>query len=141
MHRDFLRPAGEIRSRAFRFRSRQSGTANGLTYRGSEQRHISMTIGRPFKPGQSGNPGGRPKSRPFKEAIDRALKASEDAGAGLSLDDIATALLLKAKSGDVAAIKELAERYDGKVPQAIMNDEESGPLKIEFSWKTEQSGS
>lgn len=100
-----------------------------------------MTIGRPFKPGQSGNPGGRPKSRPFKEAIDRALKASEDAGAGLSLDDIATALLLKAKSGDVAAIKELAERYDGKVPQAIMNDEESGPLKIEFSWKTEQSGS
>lgn len=97
-----------------------------------------MTIGRPFAPGQSGNPGGRPKSRPFKDALDRAIKAAGEGDEGaFTLDDIAKALLTKAKSGDVPAIKELAERYDGKVPQSVAVDEDSGPLKLEISWKRE----
>lgn len=92
-------------------------------------------VGTPFVKGQSGNPGGRPKSRPFKEALDRAIKASEKGEIKISLDDIALALLTKAKSGDVPAIKELAERYDGKVPQAIENGED-GPLQIAVSWQS-----
>jgi len=92
-------------------------------------------VGRPFQPGQSGNPNGRPKSKPFREALDRAIKsASEDPDAGLSLDDIAKALLLKAKSGDVPAIKELAERYDGKVAQAVIGGEEDDPA-IVVTWQ------
>lgn len=95
-----------------------------------------MTVGRPFAPGQSGNPGGRPKTRPFKEALDRAIKASSDGNPeGTTLDMIATALLLKASSGDVPAIKELAERMDGKVPQTIGGDEELAPVKLEIAWK------
>lgn len=84
-----------------------------------------MTIGRPFQKGQSGNPGGRPKTRPFKEAIDRAIERAErgDDGA-ISMDDIADALFAKAKSGDTAAIRELADRTDGKVVQGL---EHSGP--------------
>ena len=82
--------------------------------------------------GQSGNPGGRPKSRPFKDALDRAIKASaEGKEAAISLDDIALALLTKAKSGDVPAIKELAERYDGKVAQAIVGDDDEDPIRVE----------
>jgi len=92
-----------------------------------------MTIGRPFQPGQSGNPNGRPKSKPFREALDRAIKAASEGSDGLSLDDIAKALLMKAKSGDVPAIKELAERYDGKVAQAIIGGEEEDP-EIKVSW-------
>lgn len=88
-------------------------------------------IGRPFQPGQSGNPSGRPKSRPFREALDRAIKAaSDDPDTKLSLDDIATALLVKAQSGDVPAIKELAERYDGKVPQAVIGDEDEPAIAV-----------
>lgn len=87
-----------------------------------------MTFGTPFKPGQSGNPNGRPKKRPFKEALDRILK-EEAKGADESggLDEIVRALYTKAKTGDVAAIKEIAERYDGKVPQAVIGGDEDDP--------------
>lgn len=88
-----------------------------------------MVVGRPFPKGVSGNPNGRPKSRPFREALDRAIKSAE--AEGLSLDEIAKALLIKAKTGDVPAIKELAERYDGKVAQAIVGgDEDEPPINV-----------
>jgi hypothetical protein len=77
-----------------------------------------------FKPGQSGNPGGRPKTKPFKEALDRAI-------AELGLDGAAFALVAKANSGDVPALNMLADRMDGKVAQAIVGGGEDDPdLKI-----------
>lgn len=84
-------------------------------------------IGRPFQPGQSGNPNGRPKSRPFKDALEKALKAAGDDKSAIEL--VAAALVEKARSGDVPAIKELADRMDGKVAQAIIGDEDN-PLQI-----------
>lgn len=82
-------------------------------------------IGRPFPKGVSGNPGGRPKTRPFKDAIDRAIEKAEKGEEGaISLDDIALALFTEAKGGNVAAMKELADRTDGKVAQGL---EHSGP--------------
>jgi hypothetical protein len=88
-------------------------------------------IGRPFQPGQSGNPAGRPKSKPFREAIQRALDAAGDDK--VSLQAVATALVGKALMGDVPAIKELADRMDGKVAQAIIGGEEEDP-EIKVSW-------
>jgi len=85
-------------------------------------------VGRPFQPGQSGNPNGRPKSKPFKDALQRALKAAGDDKDALEM--VATALVSKACMGDVPAIKELADRMDGKVTQPIGGDEESGPITI-----------
>jgi hypothetical protein len=88
-------------------------------------------IGRPFQPGQSGNPAGRPKSKPFREAIQRALEEAGDDK--VSLQAVATALVGKAMMGDVSAIKELADRMDGKVAQAIIGGEEEDP-EIKVSW-------
>ncbi len=85
-------------------------------------------VGRPFKPGQSGNPAGRPKSKPFKEALQRALKAAE--GDSDILNKVALALVAKAHEGDVPAIKEIADRLDGKVTQPIAGDDESEAIAV-----------
>lgn len=79
----------------------------------------------PWKPGQSGNPSGRPKTKPFKEAIRRAVEA---AGTDTEkLDRLATALYAKALEGDVSAIREIGDRLDGKVAQAIIGGDEEDP--------------
>jgi hypothetical protein len=81
-----------------------------------------------FQPGQSGNPGGRPKTKPFKEALLMEAKAAErgepcEAKPG-SLRWNARKLL---ELGEVPAIKELADRLDGKVAQAIVGGDEDDP--------------
>jgi len=85
-------------------------------------------VGRPFQPGQSGNPAGRPKSKPFKNALQKAINAAGDDDKALTL--IADALLAKAQEGDVQAIKEVADRLDGKVTQPISGDDEAPPLQV-----------
>lgn len=67
-----------------------------------------------WKPGQSGNPGGRPKSKPFSEALREAL----DANGGeklrqvveLYIQDLLTSEKARARIGP-----ELLNRYEGKV--------------------------
>lgn len=81
-----------------------------------------------WKPGQSGNPSGRPKVKPLRDAINRLLAANPE-----QADRIAAALLGKAELGDVAAIREYADRMDGKVPQGIEN-EGSKPFRMEIGW-------
>ncbi len=76
----------------------------------------------PFKPGQSGNPGGRPKTRPYKDALLRLLKAAGDDTE--KLDKLALALYSKALEGDVPAQREIADRIDGKVAQPLANAED-----------------
>ena len=82
-------------------------------------------VGRPFQPGQSGNPAGRPKIKPFKDALRKAIDAAGDDGEALR--SVATALLAKAQEGDVQAIKEVADRLDGKVAQAIIGGDGDDP--------------
>lgn len=91
-------------------------------------------VGRPFQPGQSGNPNGRPKSKPFKNALQEALKAA--GGDEDMLNAVALALVKKAKEGDVPAIKELADRLDGKVTQPIGGDEDMGPITVQAIVRT-----
>jgi hypothetical protein len=91
----------------------------------SDQTEPKRVIGRPFQPGQSGNPNGRPKSKPFRKALSEALKASDDDSEILKA--VALALVAKAKEGDVQAIKEIADRMDGKVAQAIIGGDEDDP--------------
>jgi hypothetical protein len=60
-------------------------------------------------------------------ALARGEKADHPAG---SLRANAQLLLLK---GDVAAIREIADRLDGRVPQAIVGDDESDPIRYAIS--------
>lgn len=70
--------------------------------------------------------GGRPpKERSFANMLNISIKEASATGEGTKLRDVADALIAKAISGDVAAIKEVADRLDGKVPQAVIGDEEN----------------
>jgi len=84
-----------------------------------------------FQSGQSGNPGGRPRAKPFQEALLMEAKLAEkgepsEAAPG-SLRWNARQLLEK---GDVPSIKELADRLDGKVPQALVGDDDEPPIRF-----------
>lgn len=88
----------------------------------------------PWKPGQSGNPNGRPKVKPFRDAVRRVIaEAGDDKD---MLKAVAAALLAKGMDGDVSAIKEIADRLDGKVPQTLQGDDEGGPIRLEVGWLT-----
>lgn len=69
----------------------------------------------PFKPGQSGNPNGRPKKLP---AIDTLL-ADVLGEEGEEAKEILQALVKKAKKGDVRAAEVLFDRAYGKARQDI----------------------
>jgi hypothetical protein len=90
----------------------------------------------PFKKGQSGNPRGRAVEKPFRDALRMELAAA--GGDHKTLRRIARALIETASrpgKDSVPAQREIADRLDGKVPQAIAMDEESGPLRMVVSWK------
>jgi hypothetical protein len=85
----------------------------------------------PYEPGQSGNPGGRPKTKPFKDALLMEALSAERGEECLakpgSLRWNARKLL---ELGEVPAIKEIADRLDGKVPQAVVGDDDSDPINL-----------
>lgn len=84
-----------------------------------------------YKPGESGNPGGRPKAKPFADALRMEIAAAGADGKALRI--VAAKLLEKAAEGDMQAIKELADRVDGKVAQAIIGgDEDDNPIVTEI---------
>jgi hypothetical protein len=78
------------------------------------------------------NPRGQQRDKPFRDAL--RMEISEAGDDKRRLRRIAQALLDKAAEGDVPAIKEVADRLDGKVPQGIGGDEEIGPIKMVFEW-------
>ena len=79
-----------------------------------------------FKPGRSGNPGGRPKKTPLADAYRELLnKPAPDDPSGRSYAEaIAEQLAKKALSGDIPAAREIADRAEGKARRAT---EVSGP--------------
>lgn len=83
-----------------------------------------------FQPGKSGNPSGRPKDRPWKDAIRKALRRAEDIGDRRQLDQLAWTILGKAADGDISALQEVANRLDGRVPQPVVGDDDSDPVSV-----------
>jgi hypothetical protein len=87
------------------------------------------TSGRPFqkgnpyafKPGQSGNPNGRPKTRTLSEAYRVMLgqPLPNDPKGRTFADCIAETIGLKAARGDVIAAKEIEDRVSGRPKQTV----------------------
>lgn len=69
-----------------------------------------------------------------------AIHEASEKGGGTKLRDVADALIAKAIAGDVQAIKEVADRLDGKVPQAVIGDAGSDPIGIIFKTVYEKRG-
>jgi hypothetical protein len=74
-----------------------------------------------FRKGQSGNPAGRPKSLTLSEAYRRELaKVDPDDPQGRTHAEVlAGRMIARAKTGDVQALKELADRVVGKPRQTV----------------------
>lgn len=89
--------------------SGNTGESKGYHHPGSENLI-------PWKPGQSGNPSGRPKKKPITEAYEALLNDPQAA------KEIALAMfdVIKARGkGTAQAAKELADRVEGKVTDTI----------------------
>lgn len=67
-----------------------------------------------FRPGQSGNPKGNPRAKKFNAALERAITQDD----GDRVRAAAEKLLDLAVAGEAWAIKELADRLDGKALQS-----------------------
>ncbi len=85
-----------------------------------------------WKPGQSGNPGGRPKRKPLTDAYAALLDKPipPDMARQLKLDEsttyaqvIAMSLVREAVKGKVQAAAEVADRVEGKITQPISGPE------------------
>ena len=75
-----------------------------------------------FKPGQSGNPGGLPRGTPkVSLALMKLLAGSpnEKFTPSSRAEQIALALYTRASNGEVSAIKEIADRTEGKSPATL----------------------
>ena len=77
---------------------------------------------RKWKPGQTGNPGGRPAGYlPFAPMLRRALLKA-DRRNRTQMEKIAEKVVAMAAQGDMDAVRWLADRVDGKVAQSISVD-------------------
>jgi hypothetical protein len=74
-----------------------------------------------FKPGQSGNPAGRPKSITLSEALRLELAKAHPQGDGEQTyaEAIAAILCQTAAQGNILAAKEIADRTEGRPKQAV----------------------
>lgn len=78
-----------------------------------------------------GQPGNRnsARGRVWRDAINRALAKRSGVDRVEALDALAEKLLQNCEAGDMAALKELGDRLDGKPAQAIVGDSEN-PLRL-----------
>ncbi len=74
-----------------------------------------------WKPGESGNPGGRPKRTPLTDACREILAQPipGDPEGRTYAQAIAETLAAKALDGDIRAAQELADRAEGKPRQSL----------------------
>lgn len=73
--------------------------------------------------------GRPPKEKSFANMLRIAINEAHEDGNN-KLRAVAEALVSKAITGDVQAIREIADRIDGKVPQAVVGDDEFDPINM-----------
>jgi hypothetical protein len=74
---------------------------------------------------------GTRKTKEMRDALRLALRDDVDAPVRNKMDAIVRAHVTKALEGDMAAIKEIYDRIDGKVPQGVVGgDEGDNPISL-----------
>lgn len=78
--------------------------------------------------------GNQWSDKAWRDAIRVAvLRAHEDPKKGKRLQALADALVDEGLKGDVPALKEIGDRLDGKVPQALIGgDKDDPPVSVKF---------
>jgi len=85
---------------------------------------------RPWQPGQSGNPSGRPKRKPLTEQLERILdEVGRDPQQRTYARRLVESAVKRAIKKDTFALKEIWERAEGKVPQAVTGGN-GGPVQF-----------
>ena len=99
----------------------------------------ARVIGRPFPPGVSGNPNGRPKDQFSFMGILRSALAEENRS-GKSVGERIIARYIKlALAGNGQALEALVARIDGKPAQSLtLKGESDAPLHVRHSARLEQ---
>lgn len=83
----------------------------------------------------AGRPRGAWANKAWRDALRLAVlrPVDQDEKPKTKLDELVASLIQEAKSGDVTALKEIGDRLDGKVPQAIVGgDEDDNPIAVQF---------
>ena len=93
--------------------SRSQNSAKNSAVRGNPDK---LT---PFPPGQSGNPGGRPKRKPLTDELVRQLNESAHGSDLTKLQAIAARLVQMAMAGDLGAIKHIHAYVEGPPTQKV----------------------
>ena len=76
------------------------------------------------------------KSKPWAKAIERALDKRSRVKQMEALDELAETFLAACDAGDLAALKELGDRLDGKANQSISGPEGGAiPIGIQVSYE------
>ncbi len=89
---------------------RKTGAGRGGTVPPPEHR---------FKPGQSGNPGGRPKTKLLTQAYRELLEQVDPKERKTLAQKLARKAVQQALKGNLAALKEITDRTEGKSVQPL----------------------
>ncbi len=101
-----------------------------MKWKSEESRQRQLAALRPCKPGETRNPGGRVRVRPFHEAA-REIAESNLEELGITPDDTVARAIVKRLGhkalmmADVPAAKEFADRAEG-APQVLRTDGDEG---------------
>ncbi len=95
------------------------GAGGPFTENSERNRERSLANLKPFQPGQSGNPGGRPKTKHLTHALLKVLE-STDKKTGRTIAEVLVAALAKrGRRGDVPALNLIWNRSEGVMAQPI----------------------
>ncbi len=83
----------------------------------TQKKEIGGITGKGFKPGQSGNPKGRPRGRTLLTLVREMLQQNE----GKPLEVVAQAYINAMGKGSFQHLKEYIDREEGKVPDRVAN--------------------
>lgn len=89
--------------------------------RGKTAAKRTMPVGRRFVKGQSGNPGGRPRTSLLSQAVRQRLSelVPDDPDGRTYAQKIADALVSRAAKGDAESFRAVGDRAEGKPAQAV----------------------